>query len=118
MKQPTLPRELSLAARPEKLPTVRREPADNGKISLTVRLARSTWQRWLGAGETAEKTFVLDRFGQEVYEACDGANNVQSIIQRFARAHQVSLAEAETAVATFLRTLMTKGLIAMSIERR
>jgi hypothetical protein len=110
-------RSLALSACPCQLPFIRKEPTNDGKLSITVRLTRKNWQRLLTNSDTVERTFVLDALGQEVYEACNGEKQVQVIIKKFAAVHKISYAEAEIAITTFLKTLMTKGLVAMSIER-
>jgi len=110
-------RTLALEAHPCQLPSLKQERIANGKLSITIRLLRKNWQRWLGANEIAERTFVLDALGQEVYADCDGTKAVQTIVRRFAARHQISVAEAEISVTMFLKTLMAKGLVAMSLER-
>jgi hypothetical protein len=117
-RTPKLPdRALAFSACPCQLPFIRKERTNDGKLSITVRLTRKNWQRWLSNNNTVERTFVLDALGQEVYEACNGEKKVQAIIKNFAALHKISYAEAEIAITTFLKTLMTKGLVAMSIER-
>jgi len=58
----------------------------------------------------------LDALGREVYDTADGSRTVKTIARDFAASHKISVAEAELAVTTFLRTLMRKGLIAMLVE--
>jgi hypothetical protein len=107
----------ALEARPRKRPIVRRRAQENGKVRVTVELTRPGWTRWLGGGGTFERTFALDAYGVEVYDACDGQRTVRTICRRFAKGHKVSIGEAEGAVTQFLRTLMGKGLIEMVINR-
>jgi hypothetical protein len=64
----------------------------------------------------AEKNFELDYFGSEIYDACNGQIDVQTVIKKFAAAHNLSWAEAEIAVTKFLRTLMSRGLIVMLMD--
>jgi hypothetical protein len=64
-----------------------------------------------------ERSFGLDVLGREVYEACDGRTKVKEIIHGFAKTHRVSLSEAEVSVTTFLKTLMTKGLVYMAVDK-
>jgi len=79
-------------------------------------VSRPRWQRLLGAGSQTERSFGLDAYGREVFEACDGKRSVRAINRRFAKAHRIALAEAEMAVAAFLKTLLAKGLVAMEID--
>lgn len=109
-------RDMALRARPHKLPPVQRESKD-GKLYVTVQFNRPRWQQLLGAGVTCRRTFGLDTYGQRVYESCDGKRTVRDVIRRFAAATHVSVPEAEMAVTQFMRTLLSKGLIAMEMER-
>jgi len=106
----------SLSARPHPAPVVGAKERPDGGLIVTIRVDRPRWQRLLGASERTERSFGLDAYGREVLEACDGRRSVKAIVRRFAKAHQMSLAEAELAVATFLKTLVSKGLVAMEIR--
>ncbi len=86
-------------------------------MRVTVRIRRAGWTRWLGGDEQIERTFALDPLGREVYDACDGRTAVRQIVRRFAAAHKVSVAEAEASVTVFLKTLMSKGLIAVEVDQ-
>jgi len=112
-KGQAISREAAMKSRPARLPIVHREELGSGRARITVLLERPGWTRLLGGGGQYERTFGLDTFGGEVYDACDGRKRVEAIIREFAARHQISLAEAEVSVTTFLRTLMTKGLVAM-----
>ena len=61
------------------------------------------------------RSFELDSMGREVYDACDGRRDVNSIIRQFAKAHGLGRAEAEMSVTIFLKMLIGKGLIAMGV---
>jgi hypothetical protein len=113
-----LPRRSVLGGRPVPLPAIRREDLNDGRVGITVAVPSPGWIRWLGGPASFERTYRLDSLGREVYEACDGQNDVKTMIRRFAEKHQVSQAEAEVAVTTFLKTLMTKGLVAMEMDRK
>ena len=113
-----LNRDTALSARPEKVPPTHTEERENGGMVVTVKLARRRLFRWLGAEGEVESNFGLDPLGREIYEACDGKSTVTAIIRRFARSRHLSLPEAEIAVTTFLKTLMTKGLVVMAIEKK
>jgi hypothetical protein len=89
----------------------------NGKLYITVRFKRPAWQRILGADSTCKRTFGLDPYGRRVYESCDGKRTVQAIVERFAAATRISLPEAEMVVTKFMKTLMSKGLVAMEMKR-
>lgn len=109
-------RDAALGAVPQRLPIVRREEK-SGKLYLTVRFERPRWQCLLGADAMCERTFGLDAYGRRVYEGCDGQSPVRLIVRRFAEQTRISAPEAEIAVTRFLRTLVTKGLVAMQMEK-
>lgn len=109
-------RRAALRGRPFPVPPVRTEEKQE-KLLVTIRFLRPRWQRWLGAAETAERTFGLDAYGRYVYEGCNGKRTVQSMIKRFARDQHLSVPEAEIAVTKFMQTLMTKGLVVMDMEK-
>jgi hypothetical protein len=52
----------------------------------------------------------------QVYEACNGKERAQKIVEEFAVRNNFALAEAEISVTMFLKTMMSRGLIAMKFE--
>lgn len=97
------------------MPVVRTEERDDGGVRVTVRLTRPGWQKLFGGSAEIEKSFGLDFIGREVYEACDGKRNVEKIVRQFSKAHKINRAEAEVSVTTYLKTLMSRGMIAMVV---
>ena len=110
-------RQAALGARPHVLSPVRTERRD-GKLYVTVRFQRPSWQRILGADAQCERTFGLDAYGQDVYHWCDGQRTVRDVIRCFSGKTRISLSESEMSVTRFLRTLLSKGLIAMEMEKQ
>lgn len=117
MKKPFIDRERALAAKPQQAPYVKRTEKEQG-LSVTVKLKPKTWMKWLGSGELVERTFELDALGREVYYACDGSASVKQIIRDFAKKHKIAEAESEMAVTTYMKTLMTKNLIYVAVDRK
>lgn len=109
-------RQAALKGRPVQLPPVRREEK-NGKLYVTVRFKRPGWQRVLGAEETCKRTFGLDAYGRQVYAGCNGKRTVEEIIGVFAGDNRISRPEAEMAVTRFMKTLISKGLIAVEMDK-
>ncbi|MCG3178467.1 MAG: hypothetical protein BIFFINMI_00794 [Phycisphaerae bacterium] len=116
-RKPRLSREAAMSARPRKSPIVRRTERENGGALITLMAPKPRWMRLIGGGGMIERTFGLDRMGVEVYDACDGRTSVKRLVSQFAGGHSLDLASAEHAVATFLRTMMGRGLIVMELER-
>ena len=109
----------ALSGRPERLPAVSSKETDGGGLNVTISLTPRRWLRWLKSSDRQiTRTFSLDALGREVYWACDGKSNVSTIVRRFAEAHKLSIAEAEISVTTFLKTLMSKGLVAVAVDRK
>lgn len=106
----------ALDAVPRRSPVVRSE-MEGGKLRVTVKMNAGRWQRMLGANATVNRTFGLDKYGHQVYEACDGKRTVKEIVKGFAEETHVSLPEAETAVTKFIHTLLCKALLVIEMER-
>jgi len=117
-KQAGVDRSAAMSARPRAAAVIGIQPRDGGGAHVKVLLPRPRWQAWLGGGGDLEKTFALDAYGREVFEACDGKRSVRAIVRRFAANHRLNRAEAEMSVTAFLRTLMRKGLIVMEMDGR
>ena len=107
-KPPGIDRATALACRPVRLPVVKREDLPEGKARVTVSVVAPRLLRMLGGRSEVERTFALDAPG------CDGKADVKRITARFARRHKLSRPEAELSVTTFLKTLMSRGLVAIS----
>ena len=115
-RKPLIDRNRALTVAPVKMPFVKKETI-NEKLYVTVEFIRPRWQRMLGAEEKCQRVFGLDIYGQFVYNNCNGENSIKSIIAEFAKEHNVSNPESETAVTTFIQTLMAKGLIGINIKQ-
>lgn len=116
-KAPMLDRGTALSGHPVQLPASQREVKD-GKLHVTIEFRRPGWQRVMGADAICDRTFALDDYGREVYEACDGKTNVSQLVNRFAKNHSITVAESEVAIASFLKTLMRRGMIVMEMRDR
>lgn len=110
-------RKVAMQGRPAQIPTVKIETRDKGGAVITVMLDSPRWVRFIGGKPKVQRSYGLDRFGMQVYEACDGKASVRRIVKRFAADNALGPAEAELAVSTFLKTLMAKGLIVMEVPK-
>ncbi len=110
-------REAALEARPVRREALETARDADGALRLSFDFARPRWQCRLGAPEKARRTFVLDELGAEVYEQCDGKNSAGQITERFARKHKISQGEAEHSVSEYLKTMISKGIILMEVDR-
>jgi hypothetical protein len=112
-----LTREQSLAAKPIAASILRREPMAGGSQRITIEVHPQGLLRWISRGRPVEHSYELDPLGLWVLDHCDGQKTVRYILQRFARDHQIDEHEAERAVLTFLRTLVSKGLVTLMVPR-
>ena len=110
-------RKAAMQGRPMQIPPVKTETRDNGGALITVMLDSPRWVRFIGGKSKVQRSYGLDRFGMQVYEACDGKTSVRRIVKRFAADNGLGSAEAELAVSRFLKTLMAKGLIVMEVAK-
>jgi hypothetical protein len=110
-------RDMAMKSRPVQTPALRQKELDNGGLRVTLLFKRNKWQKWLGAPAEYQRSYDLDELGREVYEVCTGDKQVKEIIRTFGRSHSMSAAEAEMAVTSYLRTLVSKGLVAMAVSR-
>ena len=115
-KASLLDRNRALTVCPVKMPFIKKETI-NGKLYVTVEFIRPRWQQMLGGEEKCQRVFGLDLYGQFVYEMCEQTQSINNIIAKFAKKHNVSIAESETAVTTFIQTLMAKGLIGINMKQ-
>lgn len=110
-KKPADP-ALFLAAIPVQNPKIREKEIYTGALRLTGPLRQGKLTRYLGI-RTSEKSFDLDPLGTDVWRACNGTTNIETIITDFSRRHRLNIREAEVAVTTFLNTLLSRNLIAL-----
>ena len=115
-RKPKILRETALSSVPVQVPPVKTEEKE-GKLYVTATYQRPAWQRMLGADNDCNRTYGLDQYGREVYDSCNDKATVNQIIRRFAKRHKLSRTEAEKAVTTFMKTLMSRGLIGMRVEK-
>ena len=115
-RTPVITRDQAVAATPIRTPSVKEEEK-NAKLYITIEFERPKWQRVLGADSLCQRTFGLDEYGQDVYASCDGETSITDIVRIFAGKHKMSIAESELSVMTFLKTMMTRGLIGMTVPK-
>jgi hypothetical protein len=92
---------------------IRLEVRDDGLIVWT-KIQKRWWMGpplgWL-LPFRSEKGVALDVIGREVFEACDGKRSLESIIEEFAKRHQLRFYEAKQSVVTFVRWLLERKII-------
>lgn len=115
--KPRITLSQQLAAKPVRLVEARQQRDEKGGASLKVTLkSNGRWNSWLfRVPEGATKTFELDALGLLVWEHCDGKTSVQQIIRKLAKQYNLNLREAQVPTLSFLRTLVKKGLIGMTM---
>lgn len=104
-----------LAAIPTRNAAVREETRGDALV-LFVPLRK----RWWMNGPVSwclplrdEKGVALDALGQEVWQACDGQRDLETIIEAFADRHRLGFHEARLTVMRFLRMLAQRNLLVL-----
>ena len=109
----------ALAARPVHLVKCEIVELPDGGAKLKVPLKQGRWTgRFFKLPEGASKSFELDSLGLMVWKSCDGKNSVQQIIRKLAKEHRLTLREVEVATVQFLKMLVRKGLIGMTVPEK
>lgn len=114
--QPVLPSlTQTLAARPTPNRAVRVERR-GAALVLFVPLRRPWWLRgpvaWL-LPLRSEKAVALDALGQEVWRACDGKRDLESLVEDFAARHRLGFHEARLTVMRFLQMLAQRKMLVL-----
>lgn len=114
----SLSREGAFDARPLAAKIQKRIELPDGGARVTIGCRATRTQRFLlRLPEIIEREFVLDAFGLEVLDLCDGQKNVRHIVKRFSKAHGLNHQESENAITVFLKNMMRKGLVVMVIPK-
>jgi len=117
-KSPKPTKSDMLAARPLRASTAQEKCVAPGKWQLTLPVRPTRWASFvLRAPRGMSKTFELDELGKFVYDACDGKASVRQLIRKLAKQYNLNQREAEVATVAFLKTLTSKGLIAITMEK-
>lgn len=60
------------------------------------------------------RTILLDRFGVNLWQWCDGDHTVEEIVDKFAQEFHCTFHEARVAVTGFMRSLVQRGILAIA----
>jgi len=117
MTQPTTPAlpEL-LTATPVQNQAVRCDRRAKNELLLTVPL-RPRWfmgppLSWI-LPLSRQRKICLDPLGAEVWNACNGKNSTQQIIDSFAHRHALTFHEARVSICSYLQQLIQRKLIVL-----
>jgi hypothetical protein len=115
IRPPDVDRQGALTLRPGRNSLLTWEKRETGEVLLTVpqnqkigRITR-TMAKWLNA--PTERHVELDEVGGFVWELCDGAHTVESIVQKTLKQYKMNRREAEISVTTFLQMLHERNFI-------
>lgn len=118
-KKTSVTRHEAMAAKPLRMVSCQLEETADGGGKLKVPLKQGGFLgKFMRLPEGATKTFELDSLGVFVWNSCDGKTSVQQIIRRLAKDQQLTEREVEVATVRFLQTLVRKGLVGMSVEKK
>src|SRR5262245_59946137 len=108
-----------LAAKPARVGGAEEKPVSPGKWQLTIPVQPTRWASViLRVPKGMSKTFELDELGKFVWDTCDGKTSVRQVIRRLAQRYNLNQREAEDATVAFMKTLTSKGLLAMAVEKK
>ena len=63
------------------------------------------------------RNFALDGLGEEVWQACNGVDCLEAIIDAFAKRHRIRFHDARLGVVSFLRMLIERKLVVLDLTR-
>ena len=91
---------------------------DDG-LRIGVALTRPRWLvpplSWV-IKPRSERTVRLDTLGAEVWRLCDGERTVENVVDEFARRHSLTFHESRTAVTSYMKQLMQRGVLVIAAE--
>jgi len=91
-----------------------------GEFLVAVPMRRPRWLvppiSWI-LPYSSHRRILLDAAGAAVLKLCDGRNNVETIVEKFAASNKLSFREAQLSVAQFLRQLTQRGLVVIVGEQ-
>jgi hypothetical protein len=94
-------------------------PVEGGGMRLVVAVPTRPMQRKiLRLPPTVKKEFELDAFGLKIVRWCDGKNTVEDLLRLFSKSYKLDPQESEKALFTFLRTLVSKGILVFTIPQK
>lgn len=106
-----------LSAVPVHNSSVTQTDGPDGKLLVEVPLKRPGWLippiSWV-LPFSSHRRVELDAIGASVFNACNGEQTVEEIIEAFAEAHALDFREAQLPVTQFLRQMTQRGLIALA----
>ena len=118
-RTPTLDQGQLLDAVPVQNLAVKPQRNDRGALVLYAPLRRPWYWRgpiaWL-APTHGRRGVELDRLGEEVWQACDGQQRTEQIVESFALRHHLRFHEARVSVQQFLREMTRRGLVAIVVR--
>ena len=119
-----LDREEALAAIPVRNPHVQSEQEGEGmllsyELEPTRAVRAVTWfmNRFGKGAPPSLRKVELDKVGRHVWEMCDGEHTVRDVATSISKNFRVPGHEAEHSTVLFLRTLASRGLIALLVKR-
>lgn len=98
-----------------------REERRDGHLVLHVPIRKTWYNRppfsWI-LQYRDERGFAVDQLGEFVWQACDGKQTVEQIIEGFATLHQLRFHEARLAVTRFLENLVERRLVVVVLPEQ
>lgn len=119
-----LNREEALSAIPVRNPHVEYEEKDEALLlsyeldpTRSVRAIMWFMKRFGKGAPPPRRKVELDKVGRHVWRMCDGEHTVRDVARSISKDFRVPEHEAEHSTVLFLRTLASRGLIALLVKR-
>ncbi len=107
-----------LTARPVRNEAARLGQSGEGNVTVRVTKQRPWYLlpplSWI-VPFRRERAAALDRVGSRVWRLCDGERTVEGVIDEFASSYHLTFHEARVAVTGYLKELIQRGVLAISI---
>lgn len=116
---PIMNRTTAMSMVPVRNSAVNEETGDDGQLQLAYDAMVRPWfaapaeKLGLWDGKPLRKKVELDSMGQFVWDKVDGRNSVSDIAASFCNRYGVLRQEADLSVASFLKMLGERGIIAL-----
>lgn len=119
-KQPKIGRDAMFKSKPVRNDQLDWEKTDEEEVSITLTRGDSWKARVLSKifWIPKNRTLVLDQIGAQVWEMCDGRTNVEAMIKRLSKTHQLNLKEAEISLLAYLKKLGQKRLVGFVVAKQ
>ncbi len=116
-KKPTHSKEEVLKSKPIRNPMLEWSRDPDGDVRLKIPQRNDRIGKFLCRifHAPSYREIQLDEVGSDVWELCDGVNNVDKIVNAICDKHKISRRECEVSIGMYLKTLGEKRLMGFQV---